>query len=593
MSARKRAVAASAFVLIVLAASLIVLLAPSRALALQAKAQVDRPRVSLGESFTLTVTVSDGSGKVDLEPLELSSDFKITGRSTGTSISLINGDFSKISELRLTLRPKREGRLTIPALTVGEGNDAVTTASIPVTVQSLQAELQEDGETPDIFMRATVSDTSPFVGESIVYTLQIFTRIRFANPQLEDSGFEGFSAKQYPDQNTYSTAVAGKRYEVIEVRFLLAPLQAGEADVGPLSLHCDLMTQQRNTTSRFDAFFAQPRLTPKIIQAPALKMSVRPLPAYTQDIPFSGLIGSFTLEVEPTSQSVAPGESAALSLRVSGSGNVMDSPMPQLEIPDTFKVYNDGPVEDVRLEEEGYVGSKSFDCALVPLESGEFFLGPAVLSYFDPEKEEYLILSSQPLKVAVAAGEQELKRSETFISAPQTVVKSAPVSKQKVEFVQKDILPLQRDLAALQDQRAMSAMFFSALLLAPAAVFCIAGLARKKLLQGEDACRLLSRRAEELVRAARQEDVRTEALSLCAKAVVAAVRSRNGQPGESLTYEEAESLLRDHGRDDLAGKVRDLLQDLDAARYGAASLDRSGLEGLLSRTSALVKELCV
>ena len=95
-------------------------------------ASLDRSRVGTGESVQL-ILQHDGQtdSQPDLNPLK--QDFDIVGRSTGSSIQVINGKMSAQTQLRLSMIPKHNGKILIPALQWdGQSSSALTlTVGVP------------------------------------------------------------------------------------------------------------------------------------------------------------------------------------------------------------------------------------------------------------------------------------------------------------------------------------------------------------------------------------------------------------------------------------------------------------------------------
>src|SRR3546814_16259704 len=73
-----------------------------------------------GESVQLNLE-RDGSGGAEPDLSPLKKDFDVLGRSSGSSIQIINGSISRHKRVRVTLSPKRSGPVTMPPLRRSEG----------------------------------------------------------------------------------------------------------------------------------------------------------------------------------------------------------------------------------------------------------------------------------------------------------------------------------------------------------------------------------------------------------------------------------------------------------------------------------------
>jgi hypothetical protein len=78
-------------------------------------ASLDRNQIGPGETVQLTL---QHNGQTDSQPdlSPLKQDFEIVGRSSGSSIQIVNGKMNAQTQLNLVLLPKHQGKLRIPAL---------------------------------------------------------------------------------------------------------------------------------------------------------------------------------------------------------------------------------------------------------------------------------------------------------------------------------------------------------------------------------------------------------------------------------------------------------------------------------------------
>ena len=99
------------------------------------KSQVDRYEIGINETLVLTIIIS---GERDVPNINLSElpDFNVVGTSKMSNVSIINGQISKSQESSYTLVPKREGDLSIPALSINIGGNKYSTQAIKIKILS-------------------------------------------------------------------------------------------------------------------------------------------------------------------------------------------------------------------------------------------------------------------------------------------------------------------------------------------------------------------------------------------------------------------------------------------------------------------------
>jgi len=561
---------------------------PYSAEAQEVRAFADRTQVSLGESLQLTVSVSGGDGKADTSPIR---DFKVISRGTGSTVQIVNGRMSRETSENYTLIPLTEGRLKIPPLDVKVDGKILKTEEIIIEVSKTPQ--QSDNRRQYLFVEAQVSNSEPYEGEQIIYTFRFFVNVRLANARFQKPEFKGFTAKEtverHEDRKSYRTVVSGREYNVTELSFVLIPLSAGEKIIEPAVLEADLMMSRRKASPFFnDPFFGDTELEPGVFKTEPIKINVKPLPPYTGEGKFSGLVGNFDIHAFLENAEINEGDSATLSITVEGTGNITDMEEPQIAVPDALKPYKDAPQDDIKIGERGYNGQKVFRTALVGVREGEYHLDQICLNYFDISKGDYQSKATIPLTVKVQPAKE--KEKPMIYSAPS---ENGKPLKQKVEFTGRDILPLKEELDALQTMKSITLPIFALLFFAPILICLILKAALLFSKKDDSLSIIMMRRAEKALKEASASKLSgDEFLSALYRALVSAVLSKAGTKGESLTYSEAASILENFGYSEkTARSASDILEKIESAKFSGAVMNETMKTELLSETRRLVRSL--
>jgi hypothetical protein len=330
---------------------------------------------------------------------------------------------------------------------------------------------------------------------------------------------------------------------------------------------------------------------PAVFQAQPLKVTVKALPASDGKFPFSGLVGSFQIQAELDNADLKVGDSATLSLTIKGSGNIMDAQAPAVRVPESFKIYEDTPEEEIQVGRNGFSGQKVFRLALVPITEGRYTLPPVELKYFDAASARYETIQTQPLELSVAPS-----LTQEPLASYNAFTLNQPTLKQKVEFSGRDILPLKEEVEALENRSTLLFWQLAALLIIPVFLFTAAMSAIHLRRKKTDPASLMADRAQSALREAlRSSASETSSQTFVAclyRSLKAAVFARAGREGESLTTIEAEKFLIDRGLPDpIAAEAARLLERLEAAGYGGLDLTPAKRAELLSETKAITKKL--
>ena len=554
-------------------------------------AQVDQTRIRPGESVSLQVIVDGGKGEVDLSPV---TDFQVLSSGTRSSRSYVNGKSSYRVIYQYLLMPKKTGVLKIPELVVVRDGERALTREIQILVTG---EADAGKGKPAYFARASLSSPEAVLGQQVVYTLKLFSSGNFAGASFDPPGFDRLTATELTQWKKYTEHVDGQTFLVNEIKYLLQGSATGRFDISPAIFVAREKVERRRSGSQdpFDSFFNDsffntvPTKPVRVVSNP-VTLEIVPLPPYTGDHPFSGLVGTFTMGATLDKTRIKAGESATLTVTIQGLGNIMDADFPGLELPDDrFKVYKDTPVEDVEATEKGVAGKKIFKQALVPGTAGDVTIPSLSLTFFDVGSEAYKTVSTAPIQLEVVPGEPS-----TLVRSGETGETSAGLpggKKQAVVVRNQDILDIREDISGISSDTHLPLHWFAVLVMMPGLGFACFNLAlrfrtREKTLGEYYRAKARSHLAE----ARKAEPGSPDFLSALQSALTAAVLSRGDRRAESLTREEAAAILARSGEED-ADRVLEMMDTLDAARFGGAAMGWENAGRCLSDVRQLVKSL--
>lgn len=552
-------------------------------------AHVDRTTLAPGESLRLMVTIRDGEADVNLSGL---ADFKTFSQGSSTSVQIINGVTTKEETHTYLLIPQKQGRLTIPALTVTIDGRVFKTEPITIDVTARPAP-DAAGTSREVWVQASLSDGQPYAGQQITYTFSFYQAVQVTDATFQPPAFNGFSAKEIKERSSEHKYINGREYVVTQIFYVLVPLKAGRYVIEPAALQLGIVRPDtRRRRSPFDDFFNDPflsggRVELKVLQSQALSVMVKALPPLEGPAPFSGLVGRFDMSAEVENTQLHVGDSTTLAITVQGHGNIMDAQAPALQVPDSFKTYADAPEEKIQLSPDGYSGKKVFRTALVPIKAGGLQLPSVHLTYFDVGQGRYQTLRASLPELQVQAATESA-------AAPITMTPEAlTTQKQKVAFTGRDILPPKEGLDALQPQRPLSGSAFLLWVIGPCLAFGGLILIQQLLHRDNDpAARMKSKAQQSLKTAQSGRDDQAAFLTALYQALTSAIYYRADRSGEALTWREAETLLAHSGTDTAATRQAvDLLTAIESSKFSGSELSAQQRDDLLHNTRDMVKRL--
>jgi len=419
---------------------LLLILFLDKAYAVTLTATVDKTEATLQDQILLTLSV-EGTQRTESPKLPSTQAFDFISRGSSTRMQIVNGQVSSSVDYNYLLLPKKTGTFKIGPATVTHQGKTIASKAITLKIGSAKSQPQSQ---KDLFITTSISTTTPYVNEQIIYTFRLFRRVKIANASLENPSFEGFRVEPLGEERQYETVVNGKTYVVTQIKQVLFPTRAGRIEIGSAKLQCDVGVRTRRRRGFFDdSFFGFSQTKPQVLQAPSLELNVKPLPPEGRTPLFSNLVGTFNLETSVSKKQLEVGDTTTLAITIRGTGNIKDAQPPQFPSLPYFKVYDDQPTLTVDTSGDAYGGTLTIKKALVPLEDGTLRVPLLTFTYFNPESGKYELCKSSPLTLQVLPSRDKEKLH--LVEALGTTT-----SKEEIKILGKDILPLKTSLSALR-----------------------------------------------------------------------------------------------------------------------------------------------
>jgi hypothetical protein len=395
-------------------------------------AVLNSSEAALGETVRLEIRVT-GVRSADA-PEEIMAD-GLEIRRTGTSqrIEMNNLNLTSSVVYDYTVMPLRAGRFTIPPQTIRVGNNSLRTPALTLNVADSSGrssgarsgrDTQAAGANNLVFAELIVPSKTAYVGEIIPVQIRMGfdprVRPRLVEPP-EITG-QGFTAQKLQQSAENTETISGRIYEVVTYKTAIAAARAGKFEIGPVKAKAQVVIPRRQSAPRtrgrspFDLFdqddpFSDPFFSNPFsqfgerreveIKSEPVALEVKPLPPNAPPS-FSGAIGNFTMATEAKPKTVQVGDPITVTNTISGRGNFDRVNAPVIEDERGWHKYP--PSSKFKQDDEvGLSGTKTFEMVLSPNEKKQG-LPLLAFSYFDPVKEQYVTLHSDPIPINVEGG---------------------------------------------------------------------------------------------------------------------------------------------------------------------------------------------
>lgn len=409
--------------------ALIAAAAMARAASPNVTAVLSNSEPAVGETVQLQIKVT-GAQTANV-PQEISIDgLEIHQTGTSRQFEMRNFDVNSSVIYNYTILPLRAGKFKIPAQTVRVGSDSLRTPELALNVAANpnnsagapRGNQRQTGVGKVAFAELVVAKKDAYVGEMVPAEIRLAFEPR-AHARLQEgpelSG-QGFTTQKLQQPRETMETVGGRTYQVYTFKTAISPARAGKFEIGPVQAKAIVVLPRRPSSPRTgrprspfdlfnlddpfsDPFFADPfgslgERTEVAIKSESLTLDVKPLPP-NAPASFSGAIGNFTMAVDAKPKNVQVGDPITVSATISGRGNFDRMTGPTLQddhgwhkYPTSSKFKQDDDV--------GISGEKTFETVIAPNEK-KTAVPSLSFAYFDPIKEEYVTLRSDPLSIAV------------------------------------------------------------------------------------------------------------------------------------------------------------------------------------------------
>ena len=396
------------------------------------------------ETFQLQFVI-EGTTQVDeFTPPSFRNFELLSGMDQSTGWTWVNGSLAEYTSYTVLLRAKFKGKLPIASAIVKAKGKVLTSAPLVIYVTDagsgttlpveeekpdyylLPGENAKDKIAKNLFIKATIDKHTCFVGEPILATFKLFTRLDSESKVVKRPSLNGFSVidVEEPEAGIFSKEmVNGKLFNCYLIRKVqLFPLQSGLLSIEPVEIENIVRLirakagASKETANWLDAVMERMKdaeissehiIEEKLLlKSDELKINVLELPEKNKPETFNGAVGNFTMEATLLKNEIAANDNATLRISIRGRGNIPMITAPSINWPEGVDSFEARMTEEINKTTSPISGSKTFDIPFSVAKSGLFEILPIRFSYFDEKTKSYQTLTTQTLQLNVTAAVQ-------------------------------------------------------------------------------------------------------------------------------------------------------------------------------------------
>ena len=422
---------------------------------------------TIGKNDYLQVqfTVENAADVQSIIPPSFKNFSVVSGPNQQSSMSNINGSIKQSLSIGFVLQPLAAGNFAIGSATAKAdgkeyhsnplsiqvtnsnssnraggnslnpfGNITLDFPAEPVTHQFDDYILQKGENVAEkikknLFIKIDVSKKSGYVGEPVIATYKLYTRLKSESNVIKAPSFNGFSVieMEMPDNYTLKTEkYKGRDYNVYTLRKVqLYPLQAGVLGLEPVEVknRITFLKAEYAGKRKGDIFYNMLRdfadenapgdATEQqviTVTCDTLNITVKPLPDANKPVYFKGAVGNFKIVAAVEKNNITTDDAGSLKIIVSGAGNIQLINAPNVLWPQGIEGFESKASENLDKFSVPTKGDKVFVYPFTVANAGEYNIPPINFSYFDISTQSYKTISTQPLSIHVEKGTGNLQK---------------------------------------------------------------------------------------------------------------------------------------------------------------------------------------
>ena len=438
-------------------------------------AVISPAQIAKDEYATLRLIIENAVDIRKITPPSLRDFVVVSGPNQESGMNDINGVVNQYVAISYILQPRHTGNIVLPAATAiingknyssstlkllvkkSEGSGSSSKASAyaatdPYAIQRPQEDFSDfilksgervpDKVSKNMQLKLQTSKTSCFVGEPIVASYKLYTRLKSESRLAKNPSFNGFSVieLQQPDETDYARErLNGREYNVYTIRKAqLYPLQYGTIEIESATLENsiqflkdDAANLQGNASGYINGFAlgTDAVVTESVsLSSKPVSIVVKPLPEQGKPASFNGAVGKFDITLSLEKNNFSTDENGKLTLVVSGQGNLQLVTAPDINWPKQLEAFEAKVTDELIQTDVPVSGKKIFEIPFVVQAAGTYEIPSVKFSFFDPASVSYKTISTKPISFTVQKG------TKTPIYFADTASAKAPISFAKKMF---------------------------------------------------------------------------------------------------------------------------------------------------------------
>lgn len=370
--------------------------------------------IVIGTAFQVQYIIIDPSGLAGLSEPAFRDFTLVSGPNHYKGKTIVNDKLQEIENITYTLVPLKTGNLTVPGLRasfeygpVQESEDVMITVIPKPKLSFLARSSYTDAAlyapssrsdldklvNENIFIKTEVSKKNCYVGEPVIASFKLYSRLQSTSELVRVPGLYGFSVIDILDikeSHQDVETIDGKVYNTSILRKVqLYPELPGQLVIDEMVVKNEIEFDDSLDNDKKTLIQKELRSRPVVV-------TVKPLPGKHPDN-YSGAVGNFSISSRLVNDQLSVNEQGKLELTVTGSGNFIQLGEPVIQWPEGIEVFDPVIRDELNTSSVPASGSRTYVYGFSSDSVAHYAIPAVSFSYFDPAKDSFQKISTRDL----------------------------------------------------------------------------------------------------------------------------------------------------------------------------------------------------
>src|SRR5260221_2223360 len=401
--------------------------------------------VTAGESFQVQYIIEDAEKMSNFKPPAFINFRFVAGPNVYTGSIQTLSVIRQVRNSVYTLMAVKPGHFFIAGATATINGKLVRSNEAVVEVISKEEAARRYNKEPDafnadyflrpgedayekiqknLFLKMMVDKKTCFVGESVLATFKLYSRLESRSDIVKNPGFYGFTVHDMinlADKQVATENVHGKLFDVHTIRKVqLYPFQPGAFTIDAMEVKNTVEFSRSAVNKKTEQEIVEgvlgntnnelpdenTSLFETDISTVPVTINVKPVPVKNKPTNYNGATGVFKISASVVKNKLAKNEEGILEITVSGKGNFIQLNAPSIQWPAGMEDFEPVIKDMLDKTQSPLSGTRIFHYSFVSAHAGNYTIPSISFSYFNPDSGHYKTITTEPVQVNVSNAEK-------------------------------------------------------------------------------------------------------------------------------------------------------------------------------------------